>query len=178
MRPESQTSSGIAIAMAATDTINCHAGTPPSAIRIGISVGENIGISDMTLTSGLFGAVGNTETPTMYPMIRKIITGNTTAATSSWRDTSAATAANARAYAVKPSRNHTTSQITVLTAVTAGIDSAPVAKPATTPAAPVIATWISPTTPIPATFPTMSCHGRTVASSNSTTRLVFSSTTP
>src|ERR1700742_2706981 len=122
MRPANQTSSGITTTMPPTETIICQTGTPPIAIRIGMSVGANSGISDITLISGLSGAAGRIDTPSTYPMIKNISTGVTTEATSSCRETSAATAANARAYATKPSRNHTTSQTIVLAAAEAWID--------------------------------------------------------
>src|SRR5215813_1854103 len=111
-------------------------------------------------------------------MTRNMSTGVTVEATSSCRDTSAPTAANASAYALKPSTNQATNHTMVLAAAEAGIDNDPVANPTATPDKPMISTWVSPTKPMPSTLPAISCHGRTVASSSSTTRLDFSSTTP
>ena len=46
------------------------------------------------------------------------------------------------------------------------------------PMVPISSNCNSPTTPMPITLPARSCTGRTVASSTSTTRVAFSSTTP
>lgn len=78
----------------------------------------------------------------------------------------------------KPSRNQTISQTTMPSAAETDSVSTPAASAAATPRPPIRTIWMSPTTPIPSTLPAISCHGRMVASSSSTTRLVFSSTTP
>src|SRR5664280_2124333 len=64
------------------------------------------------------------------------------------------------------------------TAMPDGMLSTPVPRAAASPAAATTTSCPNPTEPMPTTLPSISCHGRTVASNNSTTRLVFSSTTP
>ena len=54
----------------------------------------------------------------------------------------------------------------------------PAATATTSPIAPMMASWIRPTRPTPMILPASSCTGRTAASSTSTTRVDFSSTTP
>ncbi len=54
--------------------------------------------------------------------------------------------------------------------------SNPIAAPV--PTTPMISNWATPSRPSPSTLPASSCHGFIVASSSSTTRLDFSSTTP
>ena len=56
--------------------------------------------------------------------------------------------------------------------------SAPVAVAAANPAAAMISVWPKPRTPSPMILPASRSRGRIVASSTSTTRDAFSSTTP
>ena len=83
-----------------------------------------------------------------------------------------------REYSVNPSTNHTTSQVTAPAVADRERLSEPVSLPASAAATPTTASCSRPTRPIPITLPAISCHGRMVASSSSTTLLDFSSTTP
>src|SRR5215475_3046551 len=140
MRPESHTSSGISTSMPPTATVSCHAGTPVIAMRIGIIVGAKNGIIDNTAMNELLGDDGKTDMPRTYPMMRNISTGVTVDATSSWRDTSAPTAANASAYALKPNTNQTTTQMMVLAAAETARCNVPTPKPTSTPTMPMVST--------------------------------------
>src|SRR4051812_27216339 len=123
MRPDSHTSAGISASTSPTETTASHTGTPPMASRIGISVGANIGMTDRTSASVLSGSEGRTEIPITYPTITNINAGVITPPTSSWRDTSAPSAANTSEYIMKPSKYQTISQTTVPTAADVEIDS-------------------------------------------------------
>ena len=59
-----------------------------------------------------------------------------------------------------------------------GTSTVRVPSAAAIPTSPVSTSWPRPSSPIPMTLPVSSCHGRSVASRSSTTRLDFSSTTP
>jgi hypothetical protein len=56
--------------------------------------------------------------------------------------------------------------------------SVPVAMATTSAGVTTITSWASPSTPMPSTLPARRWCGRMVESSTSTTRVVFSSTTP
>ncbi len=81
--------------MPARETAAYQAGTTPSAGRTGITLGAKIGMSERVATNTESGWDGRTETPITYPMTTSISTGVVTAATSSCRETRAATPAKA-----------------------------------------------------------------------------------
>ena len=59
-----------------------------------------------------------------------------------------------------------------------GTETAPMPTAVAMPITPMVTNCASPSSPIPRILPASSCQGRSVASSSSTTRLDFSSTTP
>ena len=77
-------------------------------------------------------------------------------------------------YNANPSTNHTTSVTAESTGIT-GRFRAPVTRMRVSAQATVMPNCASPSRPMPMTLPASSCHGSTVASSTSTTRLDFSS---
>src|SRR3954453_14907859 len=96
-----------------SDRATSHGATSPSAIRIGMIRGAQNGTKESATTSGLFGSHGAMVIPMMYGIIISVITGAVTEATSSCRDTSAASAPRASAYVVNPMMNQTTTQSAV-----------------------------------------------------------------
>ena len=150
----------------------CQAGTPPIASRIGISVGANIGIIDMTDQRAVARVAGQDRDTEDVPddhehQHRCDDAGHVLLPGDERGDGGEREGVRheARAGTRRPARS------TVPAAADAEIESAPVARPTATPTPPMTTIWISPTTPMPATLPAISCHGRTVASSSSTTRL-------
>ena len=117
-------------------------------------------------------------TPMRYGIIISASTGAVTEPTSSCRETSAASAPSASAYMVKPTTNQITTHSAVAPRSIELVSTSPRASAVPEPAPTTSTTWMSPITPMPSTLPAISCHGRTVASSSSTTRDAFSSTTP
>src|SRR5262245_9426892 len=178
IRPASHTSAGISASTSPTETTCSHTGTPPIASRIGINVGANTGMTDSISASVLSGWDGSTEMPNTYPTMTNINAGVITPPTSSCRDTNAARAAKTSEYMMNPSRYQTTSHTTVPTAADTDIDNTSNPSAKATPTPPITTICTNPTNPMPSTLPAISCHGRMVDSSSSTTRLDFSSTTP
>src|SRR3954452_3536806 len=100
MRPASQTSTGMTASERPSERATSHAATSPRAMRIGMISGEQNGMNERATTSGLVGSHGAMLMPMMYGIIITVITGAVTEATSSCRDTSAASAPSASAYVV------------------------------------------------------------------------------
>src|SRR6478609_648702 len=93
MRAASQTRTGITASDRPSASRASHVSALPSAMRTGMRSGEHSGTYDSHTTSGLSGAHGATDTPTMYGTTMRNVTGVVTAPTSSWRETSAPSAA-------------------------------------------------------------------------------------
>ena len=79
---------------------------------------------------------------------------------------------------MNPTTNHTTVQTMVAPRSRLLVSSSPSASAVPAAAAMTATTWSRPMTPMPVTFPAISCQGRMVLSNSSTTRVDFSSTTP
>ena len=143
-----------------------------------MSIGAQNGTKRQPHDERVVGSHGAMLTPMRYGTIISVMTGAVTEPTSSCRETSAASAASASAYMVKPTTNQMITQSAVTPRLIELASTRPSAAAVPAPAPTTSTTWISPMTPMPSTLPAMSCHGRTVASSSSTTRDDFSSTTP
>ncbi len=91
MRPASQVRPPMDATISATATPTCQDGTSLAAIRTGIRMGANGGSTEQTVARGPLG-FGSEAYMSRYPAIWKIEIGATALWTSSWRETSEATA--------------------------------------------------------------------------------------